>query len=199
VWRLGQKNDVMVWFLAHAGTVEANLLSRMGKKKRAAQLLYGKSAGGVLVEQEGSDVMTELLRDALDGKIATNAREAIKDIHIFVDETKVPKVRQKVEDQEPFATPEEFEFGMIDTPEIIPAVPLDELPVAEAEPVLETNDPQPHLPISTQKKISTSKSPFDKFAPEPLKKFKPQDLQGKTVQFGLFGDFVEVVKKKKKD
>jgi hypothetical protein len=192
VWRLGQKNNVMVWFLAHAGTVEANLLSRMGKKKRAAQLLYGKSAGGVLVEQEGSDVMAELLRDALDGKVAGTAREAIKDIHIFVDETREPRAAQTVikaenePTEEPLFTLDEPEITYTELPLVIEEEHVTDVTTDVPEitilPIPDTVIIQPELPIST------SKSPF--------KKFDPTKMKGVTCQLGLFGDFVETKQKR---
>ena len=46
VWRLGQDKDVDVIFLAYTGTVEETILQRMGQKKKAAQLLYGKERRG---------------------------------------------------------------------------------------------------------------------------------------------------------
>jgi len=36
VWRLGQDKEVNVTFLAYAGTVEEEILRRMGQKKRVA-------------------------------------------------------------------------------------------------------------------------------------------------------------------
>ncbi|NTW88438.1 MAG: DEAD/DEAH box helicase, partial [Desulfobulbaceae bacterium] len=71
VWRLGQDKDVDVIFLAYAGTVEETILHRMGQKKKAAQLLYGKSAAGVLVEVEDDDIQRELIQSALQGKVLT--------------------------------------------------------------------------------------------------------------------------------
>ena len=43
----------------------------MGQKKKAALLLYGKSAAGVLVEVEDDDIQREIIQSALQGKVLT--------------------------------------------------------------------------------------------------------------------------------
>jgi len=68
VWRLGAQRSVIVTFLAYANTVEEEILRRMGQKKKAAMLLYGKEASGVLVETDSDDVQRELIQAAIEGK-----------------------------------------------------------------------------------------------------------------------------------
>jgi hypothetical protein len=69
VWRLGQDKDVNVTFLAYANTVEEAILKRIGDKMKAAKLLYGKEASGVLVEVEYDDVQREAIKLALEGHV----------------------------------------------------------------------------------------------------------------------------------
>jgi hypothetical protein len=85
VWRLGQERDVDVIFLAYTNTVEETILQRMGQKKKAAQLLYGKSAAGVLVEVEDDDLQREIIQAALEGKVLSV--QGAKLTTIFTDGT----------------------------------------------------------------------------------------------------------------
>ena len=73
VWRLGQKNDVSTSFLAYNETMEAHLLDLMGKKMKAAMLLYGDSAAGALIETDTDDLAREIIRKALEGKTIESA------------------------------------------------------------------------------------------------------------------------------
>ncbi len=73
VWRLGQDKEVNVTFLAYANTVEEEILRRMGQKKKAAQLLYGKEAAGVLVETDSDDVQREMIQAAIEGRAFRSA------------------------------------------------------------------------------------------------------------------------------
>jgi hypothetical protein len=77
VWRLGQDKEVNVTFLSYAGTIEAEILRRMGLKMKYAQLLYGKEAAGVLVETDADDIQREIINSALEGKAFKNAGEAV--------------------------------------------------------------------------------------------------------------------------
>jgi len=76
VWRLGQDKEVNVTFLAYANTVEEEILRRMGQKKKAAQLLYGKEAAGVLVETDSDDVQREMIQAAIEGRVSPRADSA---------------------------------------------------------------------------------------------------------------------------
>jgi hypothetical protein len=68
VWRLGQDQEVHCTFLTYADTVEAALLDRMGKKLKAALLLYGDEAAGALIDNDDGDLQREMIRNALEGK-----------------------------------------------------------------------------------------------------------------------------------
>ena len=83
VFRLGQSKSVFVDFLAYRNTLEERILSRMGRKMKAAQTLYGKEAAGVLVESDDDDIQRQLIREALQGKAAANAGEMAERLHIF--------------------------------------------------------------------------------------------------------------------
>jgi hypothetical protein len=74
VWRLGQKNPVTTTFLAYQDAIESTLLSLMGAKMKAAQLLYGDNAAGALVDNDGDDDLArEVIRQALEGKTIESA------------------------------------------------------------------------------------------------------------------------------
>ncbi len=83
VWRLGQNKEVNVTFLSYAGTMESEILHRMGAKMKYAQLLYGKEAAGVLVETDADDIQREIINAALEGKVFRNAGEAAQKLSIF--------------------------------------------------------------------------------------------------------------------
>jgi hypothetical protein len=83
VWRLGQSLSVDVIFLAYMDTVEETILQRMGQKKKAAQLLYGKSATGVLVETDDGDLQREIIQAALEGKVLS--AQGVRLTGIFTD------------------------------------------------------------------------------------------------------------------
>ncbi len=71
VFRLGQKKPVKAIFTIYSSTMEAKALSLMGRKMRAAQLLYGDEVGGAIVPQEEGDFLTELAREVLsDSKLS---------------------------------------------------------------------------------------------------------------------------------
>jgi hypothetical protein len=64
-------------------SVEERALDRMGRKVKAAQFLYGKEAAGVLVEVDDDDIQRQLIREALQGKVAANAGEMAGKLRIF--------------------------------------------------------------------------------------------------------------------
>jgi superfamily II DNA or RNA helicase len=68
VWRLGQRQPVKVVFTGYHGAMEVQAQALMGKKMKAAQLLYGDEVGGAIVPESGGDFLTELARNALEGK-----------------------------------------------------------------------------------------------------------------------------------
>lgn len=47
--------------------MEANALRLMGRKMKAAQLVYGDEVGGAIVPEDEGDFLTQLARDVLDG------------------------------------------------------------------------------------------------------------------------------------
>jgi superfamily II DNA or RNA helicase len=67
VWRLGQTQPVKAIFAVYNAAMEAAALRLMGRKMKAAQLVYGDEVGGAIVPEEESDFLTQLARDVLDG------------------------------------------------------------------------------------------------------------------------------------
>lgn len=66
VWRLGQTKPVKAVFVVYKGTLEEKALALMGKKMRAAQLLYGDEvAGAITDDNENDDILTELAKAVL--------------------------------------------------------------------------------------------------------------------------------------
>ncbi len=67
VWRLGQTQPVKAVFSVYSGAMESIALALMGKKMKAAQLLYGDEVGGAIVPEDEGDFLTQLARDVLAG------------------------------------------------------------------------------------------------------------------------------------
>jgi hypothetical protein len=67
VWRLGQTQPVKAIFSVYTSAMEAKALALMGRKMKAAQLVYGDEVGGAIVPEEEGDFLTQLARDVLDG------------------------------------------------------------------------------------------------------------------------------------
>jgi SNF2 family DNA or RNA helicase len=86
VWRLGQTKPVKAVFAVYRGTMEAQALALMGRKMRAAQLLYGDNVGGAIVPVEEGDFITELAREVLRGAELDDLQSP------FADEMNVPKL-----------------------------------------------------------------------------------------------------------
>ncbi len=74
VWRLGQQKPVKVIFVAYTGTIEEQAVALMGKKMRAAQLLYGDEVGGAIVPESGDNFLMELARTVLEGETLPDLR-----------------------------------------------------------------------------------------------------------------------------
>ena len=89
VWRLGQDKEVNVTFLAYGDTVEEEILRRMGQKKKAAQLLYGKEAAGVLVETDSDDIQREIIQAAIEGRAFRSAGDLAQSLFSDGTEKKV--------------------------------------------------------------------------------------------------------------
>ena len=67
VWRLGQTQPVKAIFSVYNSAMEATALGLMGRKMKAAQLVYGDEVGGAIVPEEEGDFLTQLARDVLEG------------------------------------------------------------------------------------------------------------------------------------
>ena len=67
VWRLGQTQPVKAIFSVYNTSMEAKALGLMGRKMKAAQLVYGDEVGGAIVPEDDGDFLTQLARDVLDG------------------------------------------------------------------------------------------------------------------------------------
>jgi hypothetical protein len=66
VWRLGQTKPVKAIFSVYSEAMEARALTLMGRKMKAAQLLYGDEVGGAIVPEEDGDLLMKLAREALE-------------------------------------------------------------------------------------------------------------------------------------
>jgi SNF2 family DNA or RNA helicase len=68
-WRIGQTRDVDVHFAVYRDTMEHRAASLVGQKLAAAQLLYGDSVEGALVEQSdsGHGFLADLARSVIEG------------------------------------------------------------------------------------------------------------------------------------
>ncbi|MBV6394124.1 MAG: hypothetical protein KPEEDBHJ_03372 [Anaerolineales bacterium] len=66
VWRLGQTKPVKAIFSVYSEAMEARALALMGRKMKAAQLLYGDEVGGAIVEEDEGDILMKLAREALE-------------------------------------------------------------------------------------------------------------------------------------
>jgi superfamily II DNA or RNA helicase len=83
VWRLGQEKAVKAVFSVYSHAMEAAALSLMGKKMKAAQLLYGDEVGGAIVPEDDGDFLTQLARDVLAGARLSDLAT------LFAEETQV--------------------------------------------------------------------------------------------------------------
>ncbi len=68
-WRIEQTQDVDVHFAVYANTMEHRAASLVGQKLAAAQLIYGDSVEGALVEQSdsGHGFLADLARSVIEG------------------------------------------------------------------------------------------------------------------------------------
>ncbi len=67
-WRIGQVHDVDVHFAVYRDTMEHRAASLVGQKLAAAQLIYGDSVQGALVDQadSGHGFLAELARSVIE-------------------------------------------------------------------------------------------------------------------------------------
>lgn len=122
VWRLGQHKDVKMIILGYRGTVEEEILTRMGQKMQHAQLLYGKDAGGVLVDEnddavQGSNLIKEIIDDALDGKAFRNLGDTL--VSLVGSQKQEPKPMPKVKANTHVPDPAKDKDVEIIVPEIV--------------------------------------------------------------------------------
>lgn len=59
--------------------MEATALALMGRKMKAAQLVYGDEVGGAIVPEEEGDFLTQLARDVLDGAKLSDSQTLFTD------------------------------------------------------------------------------------------------------------------------
>lgn len=86
VWRLGHTKPVNAVFAVYRASMESHALALMGRKMRAAQLLYGDNVGGAIVSVEDGEFIIELAREVLRG-------EELDDLQsLFANEMNVSKL-----------------------------------------------------------------------------------------------------------
>jgi len=77
LWRPGQLQPVRMLFPVYEGTLETRMVDLMGSKMLAAQVFYGDSVGGALVEEGAdADLLGELVRTAL-GEVQVGRAEGL--------------------------------------------------------------------------------------------------------------------------
>jgi SNF2 family DNA or RNA helicase len=111
VWRLGQTKPVKAIFSVYSEAMEARALALMGRKMKAAQLLYGEEVGGAIVPEEDGDLLMKLAREALEAADLPDLQA------LFADEVAVSN-----------------------SPMGCPTAPSAPLPVVELPPVLSWAD-----------------------------------------------------------
>jgi CBS domain-containing protein len=67
LFRPGAKKNIRMLFPVYELTMEEQLIDLMGLKMRAAQIFYGDEISGALVEENESDILEELVRNAMKG------------------------------------------------------------------------------------------------------------------------------------
>ena len=80
---MGQTQPVKAVFAVYKDAMEAQALALMGRKMRAAQILYGDEVGGAIVPLEEGDFITELAREVLRGAELDDLQS------LFADEMRV--------------------------------------------------------------------------------------------------------------
>ena len=76
---VGQTQPVMAIFSVYNSAMEATILALMGRKMKAAQLVYGDEVGGAIVPEEEGDFLTQLARDVLDGAMLSDLQTLFAD------------------------------------------------------------------------------------------------------------------------
>ena len=83
-WRIGQVNDVDVHFVVYRDTMEHRAASLVGQKLAAAQLLYGDSVEGALIEQSdsGHGFLADLARSVIEGAEVTDLNQLFRQVSL---------------------------------------------------------------------------------------------------------------------
>jgi len=83
-WRIGQVNDVDVHFAVYRDTMEHRAANLVGQKLAAAQLLYGDSVEGALVEQSnsGRGFLADLARSVIEGAKVTDLNQIFRQVSL---------------------------------------------------------------------------------------------------------------------
>ena len=76
---MGQTQPVKAIFSVYNSALESAALALMGKKMKAAQLVYGDEVGGAIVPEDDGDFLTQLARDVLDGAKLTDLQTLFAD------------------------------------------------------------------------------------------------------------------------
>jgi superfamily II DNA or RNA helicase len=81
-WRIGQTHAVDVHFAVYRNTMEHRAASLVGQKLAAAQLLYGDSVEGALVEQSesGRGFLADLARSVIEGAHVTDLNQIFRQV-----------------------------------------------------------------------------------------------------------------------
>lgn len=97
-WRIGQKDDVRVYFMAYRNTMQESAMQLMGKKYEASMVVNGKFSLEGLAQMAGDDSMVIALAKALTGKIEVESAEDIwKRLYKPIVKKKVkPKKKEKI-------------------------------------------------------------------------------------------------------
>ena len=77
-WRIGQKNDCLVYYLFYAGTMQERAMALMAKKMHAAQSIDGKFTTEGLLSMAGDDNAQLALARSLSEKIEDQRRQWIR-------------------------------------------------------------------------------------------------------------------------
>jgi predicted RNA methylase len=91
VWRLGQAKPVKVVYLVYRDSWEENAIALMGKKKRAAQMVYGDDIGGAIVPEADTagSFKAEMMAGAVEGAELPDLAEMFNTDAFDLDDTPV--------------------------------------------------------------------------------------------------------------
>jgi len=83
-WRIGQVKDVDVHFVVYRDTMEHRAASLVGQKLAAAQLLYGDSVEGALIDQSdsGHGFLADLARSVIERAEVTDLNQLFRQVSL---------------------------------------------------------------------------------------------------------------------